>query len=303
MFKLDNPLSAYFLGWMYSDGCVHYNKKAQSYSAKLKIKDIDEEILHLFSNITDWTFGNEVSQCKRFRFSYIMTYNKEFVFSLVKLGVLPRKNVDNSYFLYYPEMDKSLYPYFIRGLFDGDGCYYIDFCNRINISLYMSNLSFLKELDLILKENNIYGHLNKRPNNSVYRLRISDQKMALNFKNFVFSDNLNYALSRKKDKILSSKLFKFSYKYPSSVKDRKVLVSTQKGEFLGVWKSCYEIQKLSKDKDFILNTLSEKGKIAGLSSGNISYACRNNKLYKGLQYTYIQAHIKVDELTGNSLEL
>ena len=43
MFKIENPIDAYFLGWLYSDGGIHYSESAYSYCTKIKLKSLKEE--------------------------------------------------------------------------------------------------------------------------------------------------------------------------------------------------------------------------------------------------------------------
>lgn len=116
--KIDTPNKAYWLGFICADGCIN-----SSYS-KLTIMVKDLEILEKFKK--DIESGHKISKIsqhdKRTNKVYeeysIQITNELFVNNLKELGVFHEK----SEILSFPKcMDETLYPYFMAGLFDGDG--------------------------------------------------------------------------------------------------------------------------------------------------------------------------------------
>ena len=99
---------------MYSDGCIFYNKSAQSYSAKIKLQEQDSDVLNLFDDIFKFTHAIEVKDGKNY--PYIHTYNRELVLELVKNGVLPDKSCTNKEFLMLPNIDKKILSIFYKGV-------------------------------------------------------------------------------------------------------------------------------------------------------------------------------------------
>lgn len=211
MKQIESPLEAYFFGWMITDGCISNYKKAYSWCTKLKIHKDDEDVLNLFLNLSSFTKKQE----KNTNCIAITSYNKEFALNLVSLGCLPRKSKEeNEMNIHFPKLKEELYPYYIRGLFDGDGSYY--FRNKINLncSLYGRNLNLFKELSDFLNEKlNIAPEIRfvKNKYRGIWVFRIRKNKDVKIFIDYVFSDTSDLTLSckRKMDKIIQ---FKKNYK-------------------------------------------------------------------------------------------
>lgn len=125
--KIDTEEKAYWLGFLYADGCIAEN----SVNLLLHQKDID--ILEKFKKSIKFTgpieirndkinygdkYGIKISHTAKVRIS-----SSELRSDLIKLGCIPRK----TFILKFP--DKNILPdklvcHFIRGYFDGDGSVY-----------------------------------------------------------------------------------------------------------------------------------------------------------------------------------
>lgn len=114
---------AYWLGFIYADGCLM--KKDNAYVLEISLSIVDQGHLIKFNNFMQ---GNPemvkiiTKHDKRTDKTYQQvrwsTQNKEFGESLLKCGIYPRKTYD----LNFPHwLDSHLIPHFIRGFFDGDG--------------------------------------------------------------------------------------------------------------------------------------------------------------------------------------
>lgn len=208
--KIDTEIKAYFLGFMYADGCITATKRKNSNYIKpqVQISLADEQIILEFKN--NFPFFNLQS----FDFSkYKSTWNKQFALRkadknlfhhLKSHGVLERKSGENSKNLKFPNLQNNLINHFIRGYFDGDGSVSIPKKRdkSIRIEICGSSKSFLQEIKTILEENKIRcpifreKHNNKSP---LYVLEWVYSKDIIDFANFLYK-NSTIRLNRKKEK-------------------------------------------------------------------------------------------------------
>lgn len=189
---------AYFLGWMYSDGCVLFDKRCNSAVVKIKILKSDEETLRLFSDVTDWSVSYEKDKYVTMRKN-----SNELAKKLINYGVLPQKSHINNFALRRPrQVTDDLMPYFIRGFFDGDGTYnweikssYMMSCGCCGKCYYL-----FKDFQKYLEARNIKSELREtRP--EFYILRIRTREDVKRFVDLIFADNLELVLKRKYNKI------------------------------------------------------------------------------------------------------
>lgn len=101
---------AYFLGYFAADGCMC----AASCSKRVEVSSNDEQAIDVLHGI----LGR--SNRSKWKKSYRMIVSgKELYSELLGLGMSPRKSLT----LQWPEkLTEKLFPHFIRGYFDGDGC-------------------------------------------------------------------------------------------------------------------------------------------------------------------------------------
>lgn len=124
---IDSPEKAYWLGFIIADGHIS-NKKDKTSEKRLQINlaKVDFDHLKKLANclcpnikIREITVylkatGKHYEQCE------VKFYNKHIVESLIKLGIKENKSLKEI----YPNIPKELDKHFIRGEFDGDGCFY-----------------------------------------------------------------------------------------------------------------------------------------------------------------------------------
>lgn len=205
--NIDNPDKAYWLGFIYADGYVSTNNR---FGIELSIIDINhlEKIKRsINSNIkirTRIKNGNE--------YCSILFKNKKIYEDLNNKGVIPNKTYDLK-FPNYEIVPKKYIKDFIRGYFDGDGCYTFSIkervrkdrnnkiCKRlykeINVVCYCKE--FLEELrKTILNEIGCNFKLIK--NRNTYVLRIFDKKNMISFINYIYYKDC-LCLDRKKNKV------------------------------------------------------------------------------------------------------
>ena len=114
--KVDSIEKAYFLGLIYSDGCLVYNPEKYLYKIYLKLHSKDKEILIRF--IESIQGEMKIWDNKRRDMCEVSVSGKKIIMDLNKLGVHPNK----TFTLTYPKIDENLERHFLRGYFDGDGC-------------------------------------------------------------------------------------------------------------------------------------------------------------------------------------
>lgn len=144
--QIDSFEKAYWLGFLYADGCVHANKVC------LELKDLDH-VEKFKKAISTEGYSIRVREDKRFTPACI-TYcfqvkSEQMVEDLKKWGCVPQKSLKIDHI---PDIGEDYIFHFIRGYFDGDGSisfvvsehhYRIDFAGQEN---------FLKQIQFYLSE-------------------------------------------------------------------------------------------------------------------------------------------------------
>ena len=180
--KIDNKNKAYWLGFLYADGCVHSNNN------EISINITDED--HIIK------FKNEI---KAFNHKYSITNDKRYEnaktlyqFSikdaqlhsdLIKWGCIP----NNSLLLNkIPNIPRDYVSHFIRGYFDGDGSlHYLKSTNNYRIS-FVGTKDFLNDIQ---KELNTNVSLNNSGSGKAYTLQISGRKQVMRILNYMYKDS------------------------------------------------------------------------------------------------------------------
>lgn len=142
MEKIDTEEKAYWLGFLYADGCV--GSKEDKIELGLAEKDYDQ--LVKFKNFIG--LDNKISyreKTKSYRYAF---RSKKFKQDLIKQGCFPKKSL----ILKFPtlkQVPKELQRHFIRGYFDGDG--------------WFSNTNKTFQVGIIGTEDFILGFLEAAP--------------------------------------------------------------------------------------------------------------------------------------------
>jgi hypothetical protein len=115
---IDSQEKAYFLGFLYADGC----NSASRNNIKCTLSEKDKDILLKFSTL----LGSKkplryiISQNPKWsNYVELSLYSKHLSQRLQELGCFQNK----TYIITFPDwLATELYPHFIRGYYDGDGC-------------------------------------------------------------------------------------------------------------------------------------------------------------------------------------
>lgn len=190
-YNINSKDKAYWLGFLYADGCVHAT------SNEISINITDEEHIKKFKDAI-----------KAINHSYTITNDKRwkdaktlFQFSikdeqlhkdLVKWGCVPNKSLKLEKI---PNIPRDYISHFIRGYFDGDGSlHFLKGSNNYRIS-FVGTKDFLNDIQKELGTNLSlqYGSSGK-----AYSLQLSGRKQVLRILQYLYKDsNENIRLNRK----------------------------------------------------------------------------------------------------------
>lgn len=197
---IDTQEKAYFLGFLYADGCNHQTSNAIT----IDIERDDEEILEKFAKliylenpeekIKNYDRVNELTG-KIYYSSVLNIHSKYMCGILDKHGCVQRKTK----VLTFPQwLDKNLIRHFIRGYYDGDGSLHLDFRKGRSSSFKItSTFEFVTEIKKIIKiELNLHTCLKKATNSDVYDVSNSGSRLVEKVLDWFYIDSTIY-LERK----------------------------------------------------------------------------------------------------------
>ena len=192
--KIDNELSAYWLGFLYADGCILPQNKYGEQEFKIAINKKDLELLEKFKLDIKSTYpirydesaGEEHIQAIQ------SLRSQKTVNDLKKLGCVEKKSL----ILQFPteeQVPKYLIHHFIRGYFDGDGSitsYQRKENHRLSYNInIVGTESFIKELYNFFQIGTIFP--DKRKCNSWY-LVINGNRQIETFYHKLYDDATRY---------------------------------------------------------------------------------------------------------------
>ncbi len=185
-FKKWSNKMAYVLGWFFSDGCVHSDRRHASIHTNRK----DHYILERINKIMGSNRPVKIYSGS----SYLRIHNCIIAKDLINLGCIPKKSLT----LEFPTVKDKFLSNFVRGYFDGDGSIHFNKPNTIKIS-FIGTKKFLEclrqRLNKILK---VKQHPITRVGN-VYRLYYYGDD-SRNICNWMYKNVKNLYLKRKKER-------------------------------------------------------------------------------------------------------
>lgn len=202
---IDNGLKAYWLGFIFADGCVRDIKSG--YTLKIKLSQKDESHLVNFNKHIGNNNGVIRTETSKFKGAngkeyestgkVLLINSKKIVKDLVKLGCHQNKTSN----IKFPILRNELISSFILGYFDGDGCITQ---KKVKNGIYYT-VTFTSGSEFFLNRikdeliNFGIKSISKYNYSTFYRLQISNKIDLLRLKNYFYSDN-EYYLYRKKTK-------------------------------------------------------------------------------------------------------
>jgi len=118
---IDTQNKAYILGLLYADGNVSKNKHVIQICLQEEDKHILEQIKNELNSNYPLYFSERSKKNSNWKNTYTLIINDEHMYqSLIDKGVVPQK----TFKIKFPDfLDEKLIKHFIRGYFDGDGCF------------------------------------------------------------------------------------------------------------------------------------------------------------------------------------
>jgi hypothetical protein len=205
--KIDTENKAYFLGFIYADGCIHSPTSNRSSKVlSIKVHEKDGYILDILSKDISPQRSKNIYKSSGLSDSKMAMYtvNSDDIYNdLFKLGVRERKSKECS--LIFPSLPSDLMRHFVRGFLDGDG--YISYRkdrDTCNVGFCSTSKEFLIEISKLFNfkwclclSNKKEIELGFQP---IYSLTTESRKNVLFLKDY-FYKNSNVFLQRKFDNI------------------------------------------------------------------------------------------------------
>lgn len=195
--KIDSKDKAYFLGLLIADG----NNTLKS--CRIELQEEDKYILDRFSNYINFK-GELYLRKKRegnLKRMYHLSLNSyKLTSDLNKIGCIPNK----THFAYFPDIEEKYWSHFIRGVFDGDGCIYINKKNKEKTISFVGNNLLIERIQEILMEKCFIKKtkLKSRIPNSqnIITFTIGGNRQIKRIGDYFYKDCEDLFLTRKKEK-------------------------------------------------------------------------------------------------------
>lgn len=142
---IDNEWKAYWLGFLYADGCVRHkisNKGKRINSLLLSLSSVDKNHIQKFLNSLQADYPIVDYQIHGYNVSKITITNEQLVMDLINKGCVPNK----SKILKFPNESQVPRQYikdFIRGYFDGNGYICIKKDTKVSTFSLLGTYQFL----------------------------------------------------------------------------------------------------------------------------------------------------------------
>lgn len=206
--NIQTEIQAYLLGFYASNGSIDEKRK----TLRVCLQAGDSEIVYLFKDMicTDartYTIAPRIVSARNGMkvqghesFGVDITSAK-LCESLVSLGFGYRKTYSD---LHLPNISQELIPHFIRGYFDGDGCFTIWLASergksdrvRGKFDICSKSITILSDIMKYFQEHEIKVNINYLKRDDIYRLQTSSKKEVEKIYHLLY-DNANFKLSRK----------------------------------------------------------------------------------------------------------
>ena len=199
---IDTPNKAYLIGLLYADGCNHINH----HSITLSLQEEDRDVVEFMKKELEYEGPIRINKLhdknERYKNQCILCINSVCMSErLEQLGVVNAKSL----VLTFPEwLNEQLYPYFIAGYFDGDGCLSYDKKRQKCCTKTAGTMEFCNKLSEILSGINCKHHIvhpKQCRDSNTYVLQTGGNKSSLLLLDYIY-DNNGFHMNRKHQKYL-----------------------------------------------------------------------------------------------------
>lgn len=188
--NIDSKEKAYWLGFLYADGCVHSN--SNEISITLKDRDHLEKFRKAIKS------NNKIGESIDKRFSsmpkiyHFSIKDKQLKSDLIKWGCVPNKSLSLTKI---PNIPRDFVSHFIRGYFDGDGSlHWLNGTKNFRVS-FVGTAPFLKDIQ---KELGLSLSLGQQEGNKSKYFQVAGRKQVPMILDYIYKDSdENIRLTRK----------------------------------------------------------------------------------------------------------
>lgn len=205
--KIDNPLKAYFLGFIYADGYLVFNEENRIYELGIEIQLQDKYLLEKLNNelggqnIIYIKKGKEKiinnNICCSHDSAVLRIYSKKIVTDLMSYGIEPNKTQKDI----CPQIEDKYFFDWLRGYVDGDGCYYISSRQFLSVNITSASKIVLEYLQSKLYSYNIETHIYSEQKRK-HRLYCFKKEEVYKLLKLLYPSTQIFCLSRKYNKII-----------------------------------------------------------------------------------------------------
>lgn len=250
---------AYLLGFIFADGCVNEERHTLS----ININKQDQYIIDLLKDISPEAYTREQKSYKSIatvRGRQVKNHgsirtnisSKILIEDLKKYGVIQNKTYTD---MHLPIVsDDILLKHFIRGYFDGDGCFTysirkpnpknreINYRISAHWTICCKTSSILLEIQKYFTSFGIKTNINYIKRDDMYNLTTSSRKEIIKIFNLLFH-NCNYSLPRKYNKI----------KYYVNTEVSQIITDHRNAQEVNVNESNNPPKSVEQDNDWLEN--------------------------------------------------
>lgn len=248
--SLETLEKQYFLGWLYSDGCVFAYENKRYYGFFIKVQERDQYILEYLRELLGSNANINIESVDGRRYSKLSIGSKKIYNDLLKYGLMPRK----THFLSYPDQHITDHRAFILALLDGDGFITIRKNKMLSLGITGTREMMTRVNTIISNELNLDAPKLMKSGNS-YTFTYTGTRNVQKIGEWLYSWNPKMFLGRKRD------LFE------------KVYTTPKYGKKFIVFKcpKCREINEFEKRNMYMLKNYKFKSKFCSLSCSGSFY--------------------------------
>lgn len=185
--NIDTHIKAYFLGFLYADGCNYIKRGVIS----LCLENTDSYILEKLKECIGYTGPLYNDRDKYTKLSF---YSRHMSTILNNIGMVERKSL----VLKFPNISKKYINSFILGYFDGDGCIWLDKGNKAVIEIVGAK-NLIEGINKHLNKLCNITHLHPIKRQNIYKIKYGKKENVKMIKEYMYK-NSNIYLYRKKDR-------------------------------------------------------------------------------------------------------
>lgn len=181
--SIDTKEKAYWLGFIAADGCVHRNVSGSNeFSIALAMKDYEHLALLKQALKSDHAISvnKSTNTCK------LRIVRKNFTDDLIRHGIVQNKTMQPFH------VPKNLMTHWLRGLFDGDGSFWVrkrpGLKQQVAFSFSCATLEQVEQIKQIFEQNQIFGGSIYQATANGYHYSLEGNKKVASITNLIYSD-------------------------------------------------------------------------------------------------------------------